>query len=146
MDELTYENEDGRTVYTAQYLKNKRTCCKSKCLHCPYGFTLESLGLEFSPITQESMESANAIISAQALDEAPSVASSLLASAYGKAKKTKLISSATMDKYFFVSLKGAVCGVVKKGILQVSEVFLKERFQNQGLDLHTINSFYESTL
>lgn len=31
-------------------LKKRGHCCKSTCLHCPYGFTLKKFGLKFHQI------------------------------------------------------------------------------------------------
>lgn len=145
MTDLSYKNEEGNNVFTSQYLRNKRTCCKAKCLHCPYGYTLETLGLEFIPVTARSMDRANEIISSKSQsEEESSVASSLLASAYGgNKKKSEAITAKSLDKFFFIKLKGHECGVVKKGILQLKKIYLKEYFQDQGLDLHSVNSHYE---
>ncbi len=144
MTELTYKDEDNNDVFTSQYLKNKKTCCKSTCLHCPYGYTLEKCGLTFSPVTKESLERANQIISPEE-QEGFSVASSLLASAYGAPKKKTLITERTYAHYFFIHLKGRECGVVKKGIMQFSQIYLNEYFKDQGLELALVNSFYEWT-
>lgn len=32
---------------SAESLKKRGHCCKSACLHCPYGFTLKKHGLKF---------------------------------------------------------------------------------------------------
>ena len=34
-----YLDEKGLIVFTEAYLKERGYCCKSKCRHCPYGFT-----------------------------------------------------------------------------------------------------------
>lgn len=33
-----YYLENGRMVFTAQYLRRRGYCCQSGCRHCPYGF------------------------------------------------------------------------------------------------------------
>jgi hypothetical protein len=33
-----YYVEDGRWVFTEQFLQNRGYCCESGCRHCPYGF------------------------------------------------------------------------------------------------------------
>ena len=35
---------------TSQQLKARKHCCKSGCLHCPYGFTLKKFGLTFEKV------------------------------------------------------------------------------------------------
>lgn len=34
-----YLNDEGLMVLTENYLLKRGFCCKSGCLHCPYGFT-----------------------------------------------------------------------------------------------------------
>jgi len=144
MTDLSYKDEKGLDVFTARYLRNKKTCCKTQCLHCPYGYTLETLGLKFVPVTLDTLDSANAIISPKGDEqEGASLASSLLASAYGSPKKKISVSPQNIDKFFFIELKDKCCGVVKKGILQFSELYLLEYFKDQGLDLHTVNRYYD---
>jgi hypothetical protein len=33
-----YINEKGLYVFTESYLKRRGYCCKTGCLHCPFGF------------------------------------------------------------------------------------------------------------
>ena len=146
MTNLTYKDENNNDVLTSQFLKNKKTCCKTKCLHCPYGYTLETLGLEFIPVTVESMARANEIISPKKEDEGLSLASSMLASAYGSPKKAVLITPRTLDKFLIIKLKERECGVVKKGIVQLSKIYLKEHFTDQGLELHIVDDLYNESL
>jgi len=35
---IDYYMENGFTVFTAHYLRNRGYCCESGCRHCPYGF------------------------------------------------------------------------------------------------------------
>ena len=35
---VDYYIEDGLTVFTAHFLRNRGYCCQSGCRHCPYGF------------------------------------------------------------------------------------------------------------
>jgi len=46
-NDMSYSNDDGRNVMTSLYLRSRKTCCKSGCLHCPYGYTLKKFGLTF---------------------------------------------------------------------------------------------------
>lgn len=143
-DAYTYKDENGLDVFTSEYLRNKKTCCKSTCLHCPYGHTLKTLGLEFMPVTKETMIKANQIIDPTYGVEGAteSLANSLLSSAFGAPKKSNLITKFTIDKYLFIKLKGRECGVVKKGIAQLSQIYLKKHFEDQGLDLHMVDALF----
>ncbi len=33
-----YTDAQGRFVLTEKYLRERGTCCKNGCRHCPYGF------------------------------------------------------------------------------------------------------------
>lgn len=141
MSELSYINEDGDNVHTSQFLKNRGSCCKTNCLHCPYGTTLRNLGLEFHQLRLEDLPEANQIIKENTPAEEETLGASLLQEAFGKKKKSEVTKFNFKDFYFF-TLKERKAGLVKKGRLQLKEVFLKEHFKEQGLDLATIGSYF----
>lgn len=37
-DDEMYLNQDGRVVFTAEYLLKRGYCCGNGCLHCPYDY------------------------------------------------------------------------------------------------------------
>lgn len=120
---LSYVTPEGYTVFTSQFLKNRGTCCKSACLHCPFGYTLKKLGMQFREAVVGDEEKIQKII-----DES---------------------GSANMDwKAFmpsniqFMELKGTVCGVMMKNHIVVKHVFLLPHFQNQGLSKEMIESYF----
>jgi hypothetical protein len=39
---IDYYTENGLTVFTAQYLRDRGYCCTSGCRHCPYGFVRDT--------------------------------------------------------------------------------------------------------
>ena len=61
-NKLTYTNDRGENVYTSTYLLNRGTCCKSSCLHCPYGYTLKNFSIKIVPIEEEHIKHANEIV------------------------------------------------------------------------------------
>jgi len=126
MKELSYVNEDGNTVHTSQYLKNRKSCCKSACLHCPYGHTLNQFGLEFRSLTERDYSLANQILQE---NSKTGVADSLLSSAFG-GKQTKAIDSSSANEYLIVLLKNFVCGLFQPSS---NELFLLKYFQEQGI-------------
>ena len=81
---LSYKNPEGETVYTSAYLKKRGTCCKTNCLHCPYGFTLKNYAIELMEIKPKYIQFANEIIADSRPVELSDVTRSLLESAYGK--------------------------------------------------------------
>lgn len=121
--ELTYETPDGYTVFTSQYLKNKGTCCKSACLHCPYGFTLKKHGLTFKEVKEED--------------------SSLI--------ETMLEESGNAGfdwKPFFpenirlILIKDTICGLFLKNHIVIKHLFLKPYFQNQNLSKEMVEAYF----
>lgn len=120
--ELSYLNAEGYTVFTSQFHKNRGTCCKSACLHCPYGYTLKKFGLEFSEALENDQAEVEKII-------------------------TESGNSFTDWRSFFpgnvlfVKIKGQVCGVVLKNHIVIKHVFLLPQFQNQGLSKEMLESY-----
>ncbi|WP_127716252.1 DUF5522 domain-containing protein [Halobacteriovorax sp. HLS] len=141
MSELTYLNEEGLDVYTSTYLSNRGSCCKTNCLHCPYGFTLKNHPLELIEVTDEMISVAQSIIDKNTEVKKESVSESLLSSAFGTKKKVFPITSSNRDRYKLIKLKGQLCGVLKMGTLVGIEIYLNEHFKNQGLSLEIVNSF-----
>lgn len=121
--ELTYLNNDGNTVFTSHYLKNRGTCCKTTCLHCPYGFTLKRLGMSFKEALPTDAELIDSLV---------------------KKSKTPDLNWREFDpsNVQIILVKENVCGVALKTKLQIKHVFLKEHFQHQGLSLELIESYY----
>ena len=60
--ELSYEDENGDNVFTSQYFQNRGTCCKTNCLHCPFGTTIKNLGLQFREVSEDEISKAQDII------------------------------------------------------------------------------------
>lgn len=120
--ELTYETPDGYTVFTSQYLKNKGTCCKSACLHCPYGYTLKKHGLQFQEIKEEDFPEVEAILnqSGQAsVDYKPF----------------------WPENIRFILIKNHICGVLLKNHIQIKHLFLRPYFHDQGLSKEMVEAY-----
>lgn len=121
--ELTYLTPEGYTVFTSQFLKNRGTCCKTACLHCPYGFTLKKLGLQFQEATASETEKIEAI----------------LAEAGGTSVDWKAFLPSNLC---YIKIKDEICGIMLKNHIVVKHVFLKPHFQQQGLSKELIESYY----
>jgi len=152
--ELTYTNAEGDTVYTSAYLSNRGTCCKTNCLHCPYGHTLKNYDIEILPMTDKQIKFANEIIR----DTKPVVQSelttNLLAGAFGKKDKIRIhhITDVNFSNFSFATFKGEICGVIEfsnklsestsenasTAGRHIKDLFLKKEFQNQGLGIEHI--------
>ncbi|MEX0799450.1 MAG: DUF5522 domain-containing protein [Bacteriovoracaceae bacterium] len=101
---------------SAAFLKKRGYCCKSACLHCPYGFTLKKFGLEFKDAS-EDVESVKRLAS-------------------------KDIAEQELANYKLLYLKGELVGAMRVSHIQVKELFLKKEFQDQGLSLEIVESYY----
>jgi len=120
--ELSYQTPDGYTVFTSHYLKNKGTCCRSACLHCPYGFTLKKHGLQFEELKEEDFPQIEAI-----LNEA------------GQSLDWK---SFWPEHVRLIKLKNHMCGFFLKNNLVIKHLFLRPHFQNQGLSKEMVESYF----
>lgn len=121
--ELSYVTPEGYTVFTSQFLKNRGTCCKSACLHCPFGYTLKKLGLKFReavPGEEGEVEKIMTESGSPSIDFKPFLPGNVQ----------------------FLVLKDTICGVMFKNHIVVKHVFLLPHFQNQGLNKDIIESYY----
>jgi len=141
-EELSYIDENGDSVHTAQYLTNRKSCCKTLCLHCPYGTTLAKHGLVFRKVTRLAPELslANSIIREN--ESVDTLGSSMIASAFGNKKQTK-VSQFNAETFYLISLKDTICGLIRVKGPEVKEIFLKKHFRNQGLDLALVSTIFE---
>ncbi|MFZ8934235.1 MAG: DUF5522 domain-containing protein [Bacteriovoracaceae bacterium] len=141
--ELTYLNDDGNTVFTSKYHLNRGSCCKTGCLHCPYGFTLKNQAIKIIDMQHKHIKYANEIVRDTMPVEQGEVASMLLASAFGTKEKIRIhhITEENYNRFSFGEFKGVICAVIEFSTKlsesssgrQVKEIYLKKEFQNQGL-------------
>lgn len=115
---LSYTTSEGFTVFTSQFHQKRGTCCKSSCLHCPYGYTLKKCGLTFRHITDTDHE--------------------LLLKLLGAREWQSFLP----DNIQIILLKERAAGVMIKNHIVVKEVFLLPEFSHQGLDKDLIESYY----
>ncbi len=121
----SYEDQQGNTVFTAAYHKARGYCCKSACLHCPYGFTLKKLGVQFQDYDDSRKAEALAIL--QEANEA-----------------NFDLAAFTGENIKFIEVKQHVAGLLVKNHIVVKRIFLREHFRSQGLDKDIVESYYFS--
>lgn len=121
--ELTYLTPEGYTVFTSQYLKNRGTCCKTACLHCPFGFTLKKMGLQFADVKETDSAEVESIMAESG-------------------KEVVEWKSFFPDNVKFILIKEKVCGVILKNHIVVKHLYIKPRFQDQGLSKEMVESYY----
>lgn len=122
--ELSYVSAEGYTVFTSQFLKNRGTCCKSACLHCPFGYTLKKLGLQFREAVAGDESKISEIIQASGTPE------------------PDWNSFMPNGNVQFIEIKGSVCGVMMKNHIVVKHVYLLPHFKNQDLSKDIIESYF----
>ena len=147
-DELSYTNKDGNTVFTSAYLKKRGTCCRTNCLHCPYGHTLKNYPIEIVEIKTELIQFANEIVTDSNPVEMSALSMSLLEGAFGKKEKLKAqhVTLDNINSFAFGEFKGEICSVIEFSTKlseshsgrSIKELFLKKEFQNQGLGIEHV--------
>jgi len=140
MDHLSYVNKKGDTVFTASFHRKRGYCCKSDCLHCPFGTTLSNQGLTFQDVGQENEGIAQEILKSG--DD--SLTGQLLMNAFGNSKKKVALNSKNYDDFRLVFLKKTLCGLIFKGKKSIREVYLLDEFQDQGISKDFIQSAFFS--
>ncbi len=119
--ELSYETMEGYTVFTSEFLKKKGTCCRSACLHCPYGFTIKKHGFEFRNF-QEGDES---------------LLETMLVESHLELEWKKFEN----QNINFIFLKNQLCGVLFKNHIVIKHFILKPHFQNQGISKELLEAY-----
>ena len=147
-NKLTYTNDAGENIYTSTYLLNRGTCCKTNCLHCPYGHTLKNFGIKIIPLEEKYIKYANEIVSESKPVELSDLALSILSEGFGKKSKviTQDITLENFTTFAFGQFKDSICGVIKfsnklsesNSGRAIKELYLKKMFQNQGLGIEHI--------
>ena len=145
-NKLTYTNDAGEDVFTSTYLLNRGTCCKSNCLHCPYGYTLKNFSIKIVPIEEKHIKHANEIINESKPVELSDLALAILAEGFGKKNKViaQHVTLENYNSYAFGQLKGNICGVIcfsnrlseSASGRAVKELYLKRSFKTKDLALN----------
>lgn len=115
-NELSYLSPEGYTVFTSKFLKNRGTCCKTACLHCPYGFTVKKLGIQFSDILESQFSEVDELTKMEWKSFYP--------------ENAKLIM-----------IKDTIVGVLLKNHIVIKHLFLKPHFEHQGLSRELIEAY-----
>lgn len=126
MNELSYIDENGNTVFTSYYYRQRKSCCKTNCLHCPYGYTLKNSGVLVEPITKKTESLAKEFFNNEIQNNA--LSSSLLKGAFKSHPK-----SWKKENYAALYLKGFFVGLAEFQNEKFVKHYLKEKFNDQGI-------------
>jgi hypothetical protein len=121
--ELSYETLQGHTVFTSQFLKNRGTCCKSACLHCPYGYTIKKLGIQFREVQEMDFSLVEDILQQNAADQVS-------------------WKEFWPDNIRLITLKEEICGLFLKNHIIIKHLFLKPHFQQQNISKELVESYF----
>lgn len=105
---------------SAEFLKKRGHCCKSGCLHCPYGFAIKKFGLQFSSLEEVSQEDLDIFLGELKCDLT-----------HFDFAHTKLIL-----------LKEVVIGLMVHNHIIVQNLFLLEAFQSQSISRELVESYF----
>jgi hypothetical protein len=115
-NELSYLTPEGYTVFTSKFLKNRGTCCKSACLHCPFGYTIKKHGIEFAEIPESQFSEIDELVKMEWKSFFP--------------ENAKLIL-----------IKGEVAGVLFKNHIVIKHMFLKPHFTHQNISKELVEAY-----
>lgn len=121
--ELTYLSPEGHTVFTSRFLKNRGTCCKSACLHCPYGFTLKKNGLQFREPSELEFPLVETIIEESGATNPD-------------------WKSFWPENIRFILINDHICGVFLKNHIVIKHLYLRPYFREQDLSKEMVESYF----
>lgn len=105
---------------TSEALLKRGHCCKTGCLHCPYGFVIKKFGLQFEVLENVASEDLEKLLCELKLD-----------SQQIDIVHTKLII-----------LKQVVIGLMVHNHIIVKKLFLLEAFQSQSISRELVESYF----
>lgn len=117
-----YQDDPRNPSMSSETLLKRGTCCRSACLHCPYGHTIKVNRFEFldiSPQNRKLYEDLSRQLTMSADSDQFSV-----------------------DDYKMISLKGYIFGLIRVDKLFVREIEILPSFQKQGITKELIESYY----
>jgi hypothetical protein len=113
------DNYDPLASMTSSTHKSRGSCCKSGCIHCPYGYTVKKFGLKFEDVTESNKEPVMLLINNKLnIEEFP------------------------LCDYKIVTLKDIECAVIRVDKLFVREMIIREGFNEQGISKELVESYY----
>jgi hypothetical protein len=86
-------------------------------LHCPFGYTIKKLGIQFREITQKDQD-------------------------FLAANSSLDLDEINLSEYRIFSIKGYDAGFIKISKLFVEEIYYASHFEEQGLTKEIIESYY----
>lgn len=130
--------ETGEMIFTSHFLKKKGRCCKSSCLHCPYGHTLEKVPFVLKDYLPEQKLYLDKVLNENEYNKPRSVADSLLSQNLGSKRKTLNVDEFAPNDIKMIYLKGYFVGFLTLRDGKLDQYFLGKQFQFQNIEKHHI--------
>lgn len=109
-------------------LKARQRCCKSTCLHCPYGHTVKKFGFEFfdlnDPLNVEHLKKTDLELYKAFVDFGPEA------------------QNLGLTDFQLVTLKNHAMAIFWANHLQIKHIYFKESFRDQNIDTPLIEAYY----
>jgi hypothetical protein len=140
IDELdTYTlPETGEMIFTSHFLKKRGRCCRSSCLHCPYGHTLEKINFEIRDYEPEQKLYLDKVLNENEYNKPLSVADSLLSQNLGSKRKSIDLSEFAPSDIKMIYLKKYFVGFLTLTEGKLDQYFLGKQFQFQQIERHHV--------
>ena len=119
---MVYREDPTHPSMSSEILRKRGTCCKSNCLHCPYGYTIKTYGLEFLAINEKTQQLYEELVS--------------------QLKMVIDLERFNLDDYKMITLKGFIFGLIRVDHLFVREMEILPSFQKQGISKELVESYY----
>lgn len=115
---ILYQNLDH--IPRESSVLKARTCCKTGCLHCPYGFVIKKFGLKFHELDILDESELQALLQELNID----------------------LSEYSDLKIKLISLKEVVCGIMVHNHIVIKHLFLLQPFQEQTISKELAESYF----
>jgi hypothetical protein len=135
IDEMHYVDSDNRVIFTSHYHLKRGRCCKSACLHCPYGHVYKLFDFKFTLVDSLESEDFLSVLDDNQLLEKKTVSENLLGAAFGKSIKKINVSELKRENWYYIYLKGYYVGLMEVVENSIRRFYLRRAFRDQNIDI-----------
>jgi hypothetical protein len=139
LDTYTFP-ETGEMIFTSHFLKKRKRCCRSTCLHCPFGHTLEVMKFEIREYEPEQKLYLDKVLNENEYNKPLSVADSLLSQNLGSKRKSLDLTEFKPSDIKMIYLKNYFVGFLTLRNGELDQYFLGKQFQFQNIERSHIES------
>ncbi len=137
-----YFDDQGTRFLTSEFLRKRGHCCKSSCLHCPYGHTLKTIKFQFEDYTNQKKQLLETLRE-NGYNLEQNFVNDLLSEALNEKTKEVDLEVLIHEGVKLIYLKGYYCGFY---VPTTENLFLKLHFKYQGITEEIIKEQLNNTL